>query len=228
MTRHDENLSAAMHAIAPETDDVPDLFERVAAGAKRRRHRRSAAAVGGVAVVVALIALVPALSGPGSPHKAPALAGSGTDIDPGFTGKIPATSAPPTSSPNAVAPETTGPAVLPASTPSPLPTNAKGCPTIAALPPGADAVAHAEAAAIAAIPQRYGDALAKNYVVKAVYPASTGKGYGIVADAICGKALGDVSYVVELGFGGDSASVGAGQLFVANFGGGWQVWFQYH
>jgi hypothetical protein len=90
-------------------------------------------------------------------------------------------------------------------------------------------VAQARAAAVAAIPQRYGaDLAAKGFTVTKVYPAAGGQGFGIVADSICGKTLGDNSYVVELGFASDSASLGNGQLFLANFPGGWQVWFQYH
>ncbi|HEX7106695.1 MAG TPA: hypothetical protein VF218_12080, partial [Acidothermaceae bacterium] len=119
-----------------------------------------------------------------------------------------------------------------AASPTALPKNSAGCPTVDSLPPGANAEQNARAAALAAAPGRYGDAGAKAVVTK-VYPAASGQGFGIVADAICGKALGDNSYVVELGFGDsantDSASMGSGQLFVANFpGAGWQVWFQYH
>jgi hypothetical protein len=115
-----------------------------------------------------------------------------------------------------------------------LPKNSSGCPTVDSLPPGADAEANARAAALAAAPDRYD---AANATVTKVYPAASGQGFGIVADAICGKTLGDNSYVVELGFGDgasasagvNSASMGSGQLFVANFpGAGWQVWFQYH
>jgi len=242
MIPDDERVSRAMHALEPPPTDTPDLFERVAAGARKRRRRtRSASAVAGAAVAVAAVALVPTLTGGTSrSNGVQTLSNPDGDIDPGFTGHgspAPTTGAlggASATTTNSFSPSATGLPHLehgepPLYVPTPLPTDAKGCPTVASLPPGPDAATNARAAAVAAIPARYGsDAVANGYTVTSVYPAKGGQGFGVVADAICGKALGDDSYVVELGFASDSASVGSGQLFVANFTGGWQVWFQYH
>jgi hypothetical protein len=244
MIPDDDRMRDAMHRIEPSGPaagiDAPDLFERVALGAKRRRHLRTSATVLGAAVVLAAIGFAPTLiRGASSSPGTQTLGAPSSDLDPGFTGKLgssapSATSpAPALSSPGLAVPS--GPIVPalqspPPNTASPLPTNSSGCPTVGSIPPGADGAIQAEAAAIAAVPKRYGaDAVAKAQVTS-VYAASTGKGYGIVADAICGKALGDNSYVVELSFGDmTSASIGSGQLFVADFpNAGWQVWFQYH
>lgn len=235
MIPSDERISRAMHSLEPEVSDVPDLYERVSRGARRRRHYRSGATVLGAALVVAAAALVPALANSAGPanHTQTAAAPNPGDVDPGFTGRGTAGSVAPQQT-QAVTPGTAqavtpSPAVVPA-TPVKLPADAKGCPTATSMAPGADAEAQATAAAIAAVPIRYGKAAAAKASVAQVYSAASGKGYGIVADAICGKALGDNSYVVELNFGDtNSASVGSGQLFVADFGDlGWQVWFQYH
>jgi hypothetical protein len=61
MTPDDESVRRAMQHISPAGSDAPDLFERVAAGARRRRRRRSVGGVAAAAVVVAVVALVPAL-----------------------------------------------------------------------------------------------------------------------------------------------------------------------
>jgi hypothetical protein len=336
MTRHDENLSAAMHAIAPETDDVPDLFERVAGGARRRRRRHSLAVAGGVAAVVAVAALTPALlqnssSGPnrsvtlGAPSASPTTSSSVPVATPasvsipiadgacapgltlraqvngestlisGGANAISATVGDSVSfaAEGACASEISysgdgaslasvgaqkdgdfvvarsGSSVVNVTMPGcanvatqacrggitqlaavsltvdplrasdtataadsgALPKDSHGCPTVAASGnalSSPSAAKDAIATALAAVPRLYGADAAQRAEVTAVYPANSGKGYGIVADAICGKALGDQSYVVELGFGSDSASAGSGQLFVAHFDSGWHVWFQYH
>jgi hypothetical protein len=61
MIPDDESVRRAMHQISPGGADSPDLFDRVAAGARRRRRQRSVGAVSAAAVVVAIVALVPAL-----------------------------------------------------------------------------------------------------------------------------------------------------------------------
>ncbi len=61
MIPDDESVRRAMQHIEPAGSDVPDLFDRVAAGARRRRRRRSIGAVVAAAVVVAAVASVPAL-----------------------------------------------------------------------------------------------------------------------------------------------------------------------
>ena len=225
MIPDDDRMRRAMHSLSPEGVDAPDLFERVARGARHRRRMKTGGALFGVAAVVCAAAVVPAAIGGTSHHSSGQQVASG-GIDPGFTGASP--------EPSQVAPTTPSPSPSPSFTavPVPLPTDSASCPTVASLPPGPDAEAHAMAAALAAAPGRYG-ADGANAVVTSVYPASINRGYGIVADAVCGKVLGDNSYVVELGFGdtanANSASMGSGQLFVANFPDvGWQVWFQYH
>jgi hypothetical protein len=61
MIPDDESVRRAMQSIEPVGADVPDLFDRVAVGARRRRRQRSIGAVSAAAVVVAVVALVPAL-----------------------------------------------------------------------------------------------------------------------------------------------------------------------
>jgi len=61
MIPDDESVRRAMQSIEPAGTDVPDLFDRVAVGARRRRRQRSIGAVSAAAVVVAVVALVPAL-----------------------------------------------------------------------------------------------------------------------------------------------------------------------
>ena len=61
MIPDDESIRRAMQQISPSGGDAPDLFDRVAAGARRRRRRRSIGAVVAAAVLVAVVALVPAL-----------------------------------------------------------------------------------------------------------------------------------------------------------------------
>jgi hypothetical protein len=221
----DERISHAMHKLEPEVSDVPDLFERVAANARRRRRVRSGAAAAGAALVVAGIASVPALTSASSTHQAPALANPGA-------GNASPNQLPTPVAQNSQPTESVKPSSVPVqAAPTPIPKNSAGCPTIGSVAPGPDAVEQAKAAALAGAVNRYG-AAGKTAVVTKVYPAAIKQGFGIVADAICGTTLGDNSYVVELGFGGastpNSASMGSGQLFVADFPGGWQVWFQYH
>jgi stage V sporulation protein SpoVS len=61
MIPDDESVRRAMQQMSPAGADSPDLFDRVAAGARRRRRQRSIGAVGAAAVVVAVVALAPAL-----------------------------------------------------------------------------------------------------------------------------------------------------------------------
>ena len=126
-------------------------------------------------------------------------------------------------------------ATSPASTP--LPTATSGCPTVSAsgLAGDVNGTATQEAAvfdAVAGAAQSlYGSSSSNGTVeITAVYPATDRTGFGIVADSICGKALGDDSYVVELHIpnAAGSASIGSGQVFVAQFATGWRVWFRYH
>lgn len=61
MIPDDESVRRAMQHVSPAGGDSPDLFDRVAAGARRRRRQRSLTAVIAAAVVVAAVALLPAL-----------------------------------------------------------------------------------------------------------------------------------------------------------------------
>lgn len=229
MIPDDDRMRRAMHSLERDDADAADLFGRVARGARRRTQLRVGGAMFGVVAVVCAAAVIPAVLS-GNSHSSGVQAASG-DIDPGFTGVSPSPS-------DVVSPTPRRPEMSPSRvvfTPSPpttLPKNSAGCPTVDSLSPGPNAEEQATAAAVMAAPSRYGSEGA-NAVVTNVYPAASGQGFGIVADAMCGKTLGDNSYVVEFAFGdpasANSASMGSGQLFVANFSGvGWQVWFQYH
>jgi hypothetical protein len=374
MIPDDESVRRAMQHIEPAGTDVPDLFDRVAVGARRRRRHRSIGAVSAAAVAVAAVALVPALghhnsstntqpAGPGpvassSPGvNSSQLRGAPPILGPSSIGSPAAVVSPlavgsPLSSTSATTPslpiatgtcapgltataqvlpfgpspvtagantlhlyvgelvtfKTSGPcaaeyfyypsggtvfgALLPGSvfhadglgedltatatgtevlslrqqdsstgptlatitvtvgpatvingvevasgSPTPLPTNSAGCPTAPANGLAADVsgIATQEAAvfdAVAAQAQKlYGSASSDGTVqITAIYRAVDHTGFGIVADSICGKTLGDESYVVELHIPNamNSASIGSGQVFVAQFATGWQVWLRYH
>lgn len=77
MIPDDESIRRAIQHIEPAGTDAPDLFIRVAAGARRRRLR-SVSAVSAAAVVVAVVALVPALGGGGSASRVHSLGTGGT------------------------------------------------------------------------------------------------------------------------------------------------------
>ncbi|HWF41186.1 MAG TPA: hypothetical protein VN683_03775 [Acidothermaceae bacterium] len=119
---------------------------------------------------------------------------------------------------------------------TPLPTATTGCPTETAngLAGDVNGTATQEAAvfdAVAGAAQTlYGSSSSNGTVqITAIYRAVDRTGFGIVADSICGKTLGDDSYVVELHIPNavNSASIGSGQVFVAQFATGWRVWFRY-
>ncbi len=120
---------------------------------------------------------------------------------------------------------------------TPLPTATSGCPTVPAsgLAGDIEGTASQEGlvfdAVAGAAEKLYGSSSSNGTVeITAIYPAAERTGFGIVADSICGKALGDDSYVVELHIPNavGSASIGSGQVFVAQFATGWQVWLRYH
>jgi hypothetical protein len=380
MIPDDESVRRAMQSIEPAGADVPDLFDRVAAGARRRRRQRSIGAASAAAVVVAVVALVPALGrgtsstkvqpigSAASPTRVQMLGTGGPQVNPSTIASplAMASSLPPVESPspplssmpatslslpistgtcapgisaalqvgparpvlvtpgvntlhlsvgdlvtfttdgpcaseyfywptggtvfgallpdgvvnpssfgNAVTATATGteelrlrrqacddggatchsptgptlatiavtvsPATVVYDTvanvaPSPLPTDASGCPTAPASELAGDVEGTASqeglavVAAIAAVPRLYGSTASHGFQVTSVYLASTQHGYGVAADGMCGKTLGDRSYVVELHFPNSdgSASIGNGQLFLAQFSTGWQVWYRYH
>jgi len=82
MIPDDESIRRAMQQISPAGGDAPDLFDRVAAGARRRRRQRSIAAVSAAAVVVAVVALVPALGHDTSSTKVNSLGTPGALVSP--------------------------------------------------------------------------------------------------------------------------------------------------
>ena len=105
------------------------------------------------------------------------------------------------------------------------------CPKEAPLDPGPDARGAATAAAVTAVPQRYGRPIdTTGFQVARVYPADLASGYGPVAYGLCGSEVGQRTWVVELSFPKmlPSADLSAGQLFLSRFQNGWKVWFQYH
>ena len=77
MIPDDESVRRAMQRIEPAGTDVPDLFDRVAAGARRRRRQRSIGAASAAAVVVVVVALVPALGHGNSSTKSATLGAPG-------------------------------------------------------------------------------------------------------------------------------------------------------
>jgi hypothetical protein len=105
------------------------------------------------------------------------------------------------------------------------------CPSQTPLDPGADAKAAATAAAKAAVPQRYPAHIdIAGFRVTDAYAADPASGYGVIAYGLCGQAVGQRTWVVELSFPNMAPSVdlSAGQLFLSRFPDGWKVWFQYH
>jgi hypothetical protein len=104
------------------------------------------------------------------------------------------------------------------------------CPAETPLDPGPHARAGATAAALASVPARYATLDTAGFAVSKVYPARPGSGYGSIAYTLCGPAVGQRTWVVELTFPKElpSADLSSGQLFLARFPAGWQVWYQYH
>jgi hypothetical protein len=105
------------------------------------------------------------------------------------------------------------------------------CPSQTPLDPGADAKAATTAAAEAAVPQRYPPHIdIAGFRVTDAYPADPASGYGSIAYGLCGQAVGQRTWVVELSFPkmAPSVDLSAGQLFLSRFPDGWKVWFQYH
>jgi hypothetical protein len=82
MNPDDESVRRAMQSIEPAGTDVPDLFDRVAAGTRRRRRQRSIGAVSAAAVVVAAVALVPALGRGTSSTKVQPIGPAGASVSP--------------------------------------------------------------------------------------------------------------------------------------------------
>jgi hypothetical protein len=110
-------------------------------------------------------------------------------------------------------------------------TPASNCPTATVLDPGPDARTAATAAAVAAVPQRYRPHIdTTGFQVTNAYPADPSAGFGAIAYGLCGAAIGQRTWVVELSFPkmAPSVSLSEGQLFLSRFTDGWKVWFQYH
>jgi hypothetical protein len=105
------------------------------------------------------------------------------------------------------------------------------CPSQTPLDPGADAKAAATAAAEAAVPQRYPPHIdIAGFRVTDAYAADPASGYGAIPYGLCGQAVGQRTWVVELSFPkmAPSVNLSGGQLFLSRFPDGWKVWFQYH
>jgi hypothetical protein len=104
------------------------------------------------------------------------------------------------------------------------------CPSQAPLDPGPDAQTGATAAAVAAVPERYGSLNTSGFQVTSAAPASPTSGFGAIAFTLCGATVGQRTWVVELSFPAElpSQDLSAGQLFLCRFPNGWAVWYQYH
>jgi hypothetical protein len=70
----------------------------------------------------------------------------------------------------------------------------------------------------------------RTYEIKSAYPATSAKGFAIVAFPMCGPVVGGRTWVVEIRFPKfePSASLSQGQAFVSRFRSGWRVWYRYH
>ena len=111
------------------------------------------------------------------------------------------------------------------------PTPGSPCPSQTPLEPGAGAREAAVAAAEAAVPKRYPPHIdITGFKVADAYAADPSSGYGSIAYGLCGAAVGQRTWVVELSFPkmAPSVDLSAGQLFLSRFPDGWKVWFQYH
>ncbi|HEX7106193.1 MAG TPA: hypothetical protein VF218_09520, partial [Acidothermaceae bacterium] len=86
MIPDDERVRRAMHSLEPDDVDAPDLFARVARGARRRAQIRVGGAMFGVVAVVCAAAVIPATLSSTSHHASSGLSVASGDIDPGFTG----------------------------------------------------------------------------------------------------------------------------------------------
>jgi hypothetical protein len=120
MNPDDESVRRAMQSIEPAGTDVPDLFDRVAAGARRRRRQRSIGAVSAAAVVVAAVALVPALGrGKSSTNTTqPARPGPAAVSSPGAS-SLPVHGEPPVLGPPMVSPSAPASSALAVNSPTP-------------------------------------------------------------------------------------------------------------
>ena len=114
---------------------------------------------------------------------------------------------------------------------TPAASPASVCPLATPLDPGPDARAAATAAAVAEVPKRYPPHIdTTGFQVSNAYLADPSSGFGSIAFGLCGTAIGQRTWVVELFFPKmlPSADLSAGQLFLSRFPDGWKVWFQYH
>ena len=102
------------------------------------------------------------------------------------------------------------------------------CPNEAPLEPGA----RSQERAIAAVRKSLDTGLEewRTYQIRSAYPATTGKGFSVVALSMCGPVVGSRTWVVENYFPTfePSASLSQAQAFVSRFRSGWRVWYRYH
>lgn len=116
---------------------------------------------------------------------------------------------------------------VPPRTSSPSPSGLTSCPTEHPLEPGPDRKAKRQAIAAArpVVPKLFGGDT-RGFVVEGASPAR--RSDGVPSINICGKELGDKTWVVYVTFPREfGASVGDGQLYVARFDSGWKVWNTY-
>jgi hypothetical protein len=66
--------------------------------------------------------------------------------------------------------------------------------------------------------------------IRSGYPATSGRGFSVIALPMCGPEVGSRTWIVEIYFPKfePSASASQGQAFVSRFRAGWRVWYRYH
>lgn len=70
----------------------------------------------------------------------------------------------------------------------------------------------------------------QEWEIRRIAPLTQAEAYHGIAQTLCGAAVADRSWLVELRFPKlePSASLSQGQLFVAKIRGRWTTWYQYH
>lgn len=70
----------------------------------------------------------------------------------------------------------------------------------------------------------------QEWEIRRIAPLTQAKAYYGIAETLCGAAVADRSWLIELRFPKfePSASLSQGQLFVAKIRGQWTTWYKYH
>jgi hypothetical protein len=109
-------------------------------------------------------------------------------------------------------------------------TVSNACPTATLLDPGPDAASAVRVTVATNLPSVYSNINTAAYQITRVYEASPGPGFGGLPFGMCGQAVGSRTWIAELYFPAElpSADLSHGQLFLARFAPGWEIWFRYH